>query len=246
MQVHSLQAFPLFGEKSAESKNPISHNSAGLKRKAAKKRILQADILSEPTEDQLCSDKITTAGQSAAEEGKLRSKRSVKRVKCFGPDFVCPGSAVKRPKRNQEKPLIPTRKPDPGVYCICRGEDDGIRPMLQCDDCGDWFHFDCIGITEETVPEKYSCWGCESIKKKPKQKRISPLDMLIMAAEAMKKKESKHSLLTECKENTTLSGDYDRSLGENVKEIECFKVERTKKETLESLINKEGKLNELK
>ena len=38
-------------------------------------------------------------------------------------------------------------KPDPlQLFCICRAPDDGLRSMIQCDHCADWFHFDCVGI----------------------------------------------------------------------------------------------------
>lgn len=33
------------------------------------------------------------------------------------------------------------------VVCVCRGKDDG-RELVQCDDCKDWFHLECIGITD--------------------------------------------------------------------------------------------------
>ncbi len=32
------------------------------------------------------------------------------------------------------------------LFCVCRMPDDGVRPMIQCDSCSDWFHFDCVGI----------------------------------------------------------------------------------------------------
>lgn len=32
------------------------------------------------------------------------------------------------------------------VYCLCKMPDDGFRPMIQCDACAEWFHFDCIGL----------------------------------------------------------------------------------------------------
>lgn len=30
-----------------------------------------------------------------------------------------------------------TKEPEP-VFCVCRGPDDGMRPMIQCDHCDDW------------------------------------------------------------------------------------------------------------
>lgn len=29
------------------------------------------------------------------------------------------------------------KEPEP-VFCVCRGPDDGMRPMIQCDHCDDW------------------------------------------------------------------------------------------------------------
>ena len=31
------------------------------------------------------------------------------------------------------------------VYCICRSSDES-RPMVQCEQCKEWFHFDCVGL----------------------------------------------------------------------------------------------------
>jgi len=33
----------------------------------------------------------------------------------------------------------------PKLYCICRQGDDGVRPMIDCSACDEWFHLDCIG-----------------------------------------------------------------------------------------------------
>lgn len=33
-------------------------------------------------------------------------------------------------------------------YCICKETDDGVKPMIQCDGCKDWFHFGCVGLKE--------------------------------------------------------------------------------------------------
>ena len=54
------------------------------------------------------------------------------------------------------------------LYCLCKLPHDGERPMLQCDSCRDWFHWDCVGLTppgddeddEEVAPADFQCPGC--------------------------------------------------------------------------------------
>ncbi|CAK7568251.1 MAG: COMPASS (complex proteins associated with Set1p) component [Sporothrix epigloea] len=51
---------------------------------------------------------------------------------------------------------------DNGPYCICRGPDDH-RWMIQCDDCEDWFHGDCVSIKKddgENMMLSYICPNC--------------------------------------------------------------------------------------
>ncbi|CAK7269573.1 COMPASS (complex proteins associated with Set1p) component [Sporothrix epigloea] len=51
---------------------------------------------------------------------------------------------------------------DNGPYCICRGPDDH-RWMIQCDDCEDWFHGDCVNIKKddgENMMLSYICPNC--------------------------------------------------------------------------------------
>lgn len=52
-------------------------------------------------------------------------------------------------------------------YCLCRRPYDDQIPMLECDHCAEWFHFDCVGLrgpgTEgggEELPEHYRCPTC--------------------------------------------------------------------------------------
>ena len=54
------------------------------------------------------------------------------------------------------------------IYCLCRQPYDELRPMLSCDYCNDWFHYDCIGLLppgdneddDEVAPEEYRCPKC--------------------------------------------------------------------------------------
>lgn len=48
-----------------------------------------------------------------------------------------------------------------GSYCICRRPDNG-RWMIGCDTCDDWFHGNCVNLTEKDSKRfvKYSCPRC--------------------------------------------------------------------------------------
>lgn len=32
------------------------------------------------------------------------------------------------------------------AYCLCQALYDEVRPMLGCDYCSDWFHWECVGL----------------------------------------------------------------------------------------------------
>ena len=53
------------------------------------------------------------------------------------------------------------------TYCICRKPDDG-KFMIQCDECDDWFHGACVGMTKQLADTlaTYSCPRCQSPTKK--------------------------------------------------------------------------------
>lgn len=44
------------------------------------------------------------------------------------------------------------------LYCICRKPYDQ-RPMIACDKCDEWYHFDCIKLS--SAPKTYICPACE-------------------------------------------------------------------------------------
>ncbi|XP_058827942.1 uncharacterized protein LOC131687869 [Topomyia yanbarensis] len=41
---------------------------------------------------------------------------------------------------------------------VCRGEDD--EEMVSCDKCLQWFHFSCVGVTQDIEDMSWSCVGC--------------------------------------------------------------------------------------
>ena len=65
-------------------------------------------------------------------------------------------------KASQKKsPSLATESKSP-LFCLCRGIER--EPMIACDSPGcpiEWFHFSCVGITEEPKGKWY-CDGCAS------------------------------------------------------------------------------------
>src|SRR5437763_487056 len=50
------------------------------------------------------------------------------------------------------------------LYCICRSTD-GESFMIECDNCDEWFHGDCVSISREEsqMVDKYYCPNCSGI-----------------------------------------------------------------------------------
>ena len=54
------------------------------------------------------------------------------------------------------------------VYCICKTPYDASRFMVGCDICSNWFHVDCVGLTEVQAKkaDQYICPNCDKLKAK--------------------------------------------------------------------------------
>ena len=47
------------------------------------------------------------------------------------------------------------------LNCYCNETEFGDKFMLKCDRCKAWFHGECIGVSQDDVPEKWLCDGCQ-------------------------------------------------------------------------------------
>lgn len=54
------------------------------------------------------------------------------------------------------------RRPTQKLYCICKKPYDSTKLMLSCDLCSNWFHIECIGVSEPVAKtmDKYICSEC--------------------------------------------------------------------------------------
>ena len=46
------------------------------------------------------------------------------------------------------------------IFCICRLPEDDNFPMIQCDICKEWYHFKCIDVSPDDIPEE-TTWHCQ-------------------------------------------------------------------------------------
>jgi hypothetical protein len=54
---------------------------------------------------------------------------------------------------------IPQEK---GLYCVCEALEDNNAIWIECKDCGNWYHPECVDVTydSDTVTKEESDWIC--------------------------------------------------------------------------------------
>ncbi|KAI1286947.1 Nucleosome-remodeling factor subunit [Halotydeus destructor] len=77
----------------------------------------------------------------------------------------------------ESQPPAPPSQLDGGesdeLYCICRTPYNQLLFMVGCDTCANWYHTDCIGMTETEASEmdSYICVSCEKKTSTKKRKK---------------------------------------------------------------------------
>ena len=71
---------------------------------------------------------------------------------------------IQRDKKDLEKSGMLSDHTDIGKFCICREPDTGTF-MIQCDECREWFHGSCVGVTEVMAKgmDIYECPQCTTL-----------------------------------------------------------------------------------
>ena len=52
------------------------------------------------------------------------------------------------------------------LHCLCRRANNEDRPMICCDACNGWFHYDCVGLPlphrDDAGPREFCCPVCSA------------------------------------------------------------------------------------
>ncbi|KAJ6518807.1 hypothetical protein C8R45DRAFT_5653 [Mycena sanguinolenta] len=99
-----------------------------------------------------------TASAAAATKSSKATPAKSKRSDDIENDRPKPAPKSKSSKQQRVK------SPTPAVYCLCRKGDDG-SPMVNCGECEEWFHFQCVGLSEK-VAEDINVYICSSCSEK--------------------------------------------------------------------------------
>ncbi|XP_062704517.1 uncharacterized protein LOC134286848 [Aedes albopictus] len=64
-----------------------------------------------------------------------------------------------------------------GETCkTCRGPDN--EEMVQCDRCDGWYHFSCVGVSEEVADKSWSCTNCVTAKWVQRTRTASEINVI--------------------------------------------------------------------
>lgn len=96
----------------------------------------------------------------------VQNLRRLEETQC-PPKSVCKSNPPFKSRRRGRKRTSWKWKPD-DLYCFCRQPDRPGYRMIECDACGEWFHFDCVGMTfkrAKAMHENDEEWDCQACTK---------------------------------------------------------------------------------
>ncbi|XP_060530010.1 nucleosome-remodeling factor subunit NURF301 isoform X2 [Cylas formicarius] len=145
-----------------------------LRKRALLEKELQYEIQKEVAEELAARTKIERNKQDEVRTGSSKRKSAATTTTAAIP-VVKQTSMSNRHKKSQKS----NSSPNPGghrglkkekLYCLCRTPYDETKFYVGCDLCNNWFHGDCVNITEEmskTLTE-FVCEECKQARESQK------------------------------------------------------------------------------
>ncbi|KAG1936499.1 nucleosome-remodeling factor subunit BPTF isoform X2 [Pimephales promelas] len=147
-----------------------------LKKRALLDKELQLQVQEELKRDLIKLRREKEKAQAAAAQAAAAVSAHVHSgLSSYAPTVTSPSAAHKR-KRDEErdaaskskrKKMISTtskdNKRDIKLYCICKTPYDESKFYIGCDLCSNWYHGECVGITEKEAKkmDDYICSECK-------------------------------------------------------------------------------------
>ncbi|OCF57603.1 hypothetical protein L486_05062 [Kwoniella mangroviensis CBS 10435] len=106
-------------------------------------------------------------GKTKVEELKGASSSKTKSSSSASSDSPQTPTTPTRPTSTSNNSPNPFQSPDKNaIYCVCRkpyNEEEDEVMMVGCESCDNWFHPNCVGLTDEMVDalDVYICKSCE-------------------------------------------------------------------------------------
>lgn len=120
----------------------------------------------EVAEELAARTKLERSKQDEVRIGSSKRKQAAQQA--AAPIYAQTSRTVTKSKRNQKNQSSPPgankgNSKKEKLYCICRTPYDETKFYVGCDLCNNWFHGDCVGITEESskTMSEFICTECK-------------------------------------------------------------------------------------
>ncbi|XP_026828403.1 nucleosome-remodeling factor subunit NURF301 isoform X1 [Ooceraea biroi] len=162
-QVHSRMQVLLFRHKELLKKDI-------LKKRALLEKELQIDIQKDLSAELATRTKAERHKQDEVKVGSAKRKANAQAAQQVSPANRSGGGSRPKKHKAQGNNATPpggsttatTRIKKEKLYCLCRTPYDETKFYVGCDLCNNWFHGDCVGITEEMSKSlsEFVCTEC--------------------------------------------------------------------------------------
>ncbi|CAH0555321.1 unnamed protein product [Brassicogethes aeneus] len=145
-----------------------------LKKRALLERELQSEIQREVAEELAARTKLERSKQDEVRTGSGRRKSAATAATTVATQAAKTAQRHKPMRKGVGASPPSAQPPTPGrgnlkkekLYCICRTPYDETKFYVGCDLCNNWFHGDCVSITEESSKSltEFVCNECRTAR----------------------------------------------------------------------------------